>query len=134
MQGAHVGGEAQPVDVAARVDVVERVEHDVEALEELEPESLVLDVAVPRRHLERSVVRKLEDGLARHLGLRAADVLLAEEELAVEVRVVNRVQVDHRDVAEAAQHQVLHQLAADAAGAHHEDLLALQLTAGEGVR
>ena len=99
----HAGGEAHPVDVAARVDVVEAVEHDVEGAEEVEGELWRLDVAVRRLDRELLAVRELEHRLPRDLGLGAADVLGAEEELAVEVGVVDRVEVHHRDVLDPGQ-------------------------------
>ena len=56
-----------------------------------------------------------------HLRLGHAHVTLAEQELAVEVADVDRVEVDHLDVPEPAQDERLEELAPDAAGAHHED-------------
>jgi hypothetical protein len=47
-------------------------------------------------------------------------VLVAEEELAIEIAQINRVEVDDVDLAEAGQDEVLEQLAADAAGAYHQ--------------
>jgi len=55
-----------------------------------------------------------------HLRLWPADVLLSEEELAVEVGHVDGVEVDHVDLAEAHEREVLEQLAAEAAGADHQ--------------
>ena len=52
------------------------------------------------------VVRKGQHALTRDGGLRAADVVRAEKELPVEVGVVDRVQVDHRDRLEAHQDEV----------------------------
>ena len=118
----HLGSEAHAVDVAARVHIVERVEHDREPLEELDREPRRLDVAVLGLDLE-FIVREVEDGLARDLRLGAADVLRAEEELTIEIGVVDRVQVDHRDVAEPSQHKVLDQLTSDASGTDDEDTL-----------
>jgi hypothetical protein len=47
-------------------------------------------------------------------------VLVAEEELAIEVAKINRVEVDDVDLAEAGQDEVFEQLAANAARAHHQ--------------
>jgi hypothetical protein len=41
-------------------------------------------------------------------GLAVLDVLLAEEELPVEVREVDGVQVEESDVPKAGEHQILH--------------------------
>ena len=46
----------------------------------------------------------------------AADVLPAEEELAVEVGDVDGVEVDYFDVEEAGEGEVFEEFAADAAG------------------
>ena len=80
------------------------------------------------------VYRELEHGIARDLRLGAADVLRAEQELPVQVRVVNRVQVDHGDIREAREDQVLDKLAADATGADDEDLLVAHVAARELLR
>jgi hypothetical protein len=58
--------------------------------------------------------------LFSHLGLGLLDVLVAEQELAVQVAEVDGVEVHNVDVAEADEDEVLEQLAADAARAHHE--------------
>jgi hypothetical protein len=47
-------------------------------------------------------------------------VLVAEQELAVQIAEVDGVEVDYVDVAEADEDEVLEQLAADAARADHE--------------
>ena len=47
-------------------------------------------------------------------------MLLLEEKLAVEVGHVDGVQVDDLDVLEAGEHDVLEELAADAAGPDHQ--------------
>ena len=60
------------------------------------------------------------DGVAGHEGLGVADVLAAEEELAVEVGHVDGVEVDDGEVEEARQHERLQQLTADAARTHHQ--------------
>ena len=155
----HAGGEAHPVDVAARVDVVEAVEHDVEGAEEVEGELWRLDVAVRRLDRELLAVRELEHRLPRDLRLGAADVLGAEEELAVEVGVVDRVEIHHRDVLDPGQdlratvwrcrawqggcvqrgrpsHQILNELAADAACTDDQNFDGGEVGSGEllGVR
>ena len=48
------GGDAQAVHVAPRREVVQRVEHHVELLEELHRELPVHDVPVVRHHLHRA--------------------------------------------------------------------------------
>ena len=77
-------------------------------------------LAPPRLH--RLVVREVAHALCRDLGLRAADVVRSEEELAVEIGIVDGVEVDHGDEGEAGEHQILHQLATDPARANDEHL------------
>jgi predicted PilT family ATPase len=48
-------------------------------------------------------------------------MLVAEEELAVEVAEVDGVEVDNVDLAEAGEDEVLEQFAADAASSYHQD-------------
>lgn len=48
----HVGGNAHFVDVSARIDIVERVEDEMEALEKVDVESRVFDVCVIRFDLD----------------------------------------------------------------------------------
>lgn len=48
------------------------------------------------------------------------DMLVAEQELAVEVAEVDGVEVDNVDLAKAGEDEVLKQLAADAASPYHE--------------
>ena len=55
-----------------------------------------------------------------HRRLWPANIRLPEEELPVEVGDVNRVEVDHVNVAKAHQREVLEELAAEAAGADDE--------------
>jgi hypothetical protein len=48
------------------------------------------------------------------------DVLVAEQELPIQIAQINRVQVDNVYLAEASEHEVLEQFAADAASSHHQ--------------
>jgi hypothetical protein len=47
-------------------------------------------------------------------------VLLAEEELPVEIAEVNGIEVDNMNFSEAGKDEVLEQFASDAAGADHQ--------------
>ena len=191
-----LGGDAQSVDVLARLEVVEAVEDDVEAAEEGDVKLVRFDVRVVRddggvgAELEHGLAsdlwvkgygvgegvsgggmkrlslssgggrrksgeeratlvegKKKKDGIGSdrssrasdlprraHLRLGHAHVTLAEQELAVEVADVDRVEVDHLDVPEPAQDERLEELAPDAAGAHHEDWEAEGEGEGEGRR
>ena len=48
-------------------------------------------------------------------------MLVAEQELAVEVAQVDGVQVHDMDLAEASEDQVLEELATDTASSYHQD-------------
>eukprot|EP00968_Pinguiococcus_pyrenoidosus_P027209 scaffold7359_cov255-Pinguiococcus_pyrenoidosus.AAC.10 len=112
--------DAHPIHVTPRADVVQRVEHEVEPLEVVQPKLLVLDVAMVRFDAGQRIEGL--DGLARHHGLGEAHVLLAEQELPVQIGDVDGVQVDGLDALEATQHEVLQELAADASSSHDEHL------------
>jgi hypothetical protein len=120
-----------------RVQIVQRVEDDAEASEPRDVELRVLDVVVVRLdldvgvELERRLLGNLQPASARtltwwdifmaYLGLGLLDVLIAEEKLAVQVAEIDGVEVDDVDVAKAREHEILEQLAPDAAGAHHQN-------------
>ena len=76
----------------AHLHVVERVHDHRESAHKGDAEARVADVAKMRHDLH--VRRELRDGVRSDLRLRAADVLRAEEELPVQIRHVDRVQVD----------------------------------------
>ena len=100
--------------------VVEGVGDDRESLHVLDAELVpVLDVSVVRDHLDVWVEPK--HTAARDEGLGLAHVVLAEEELAVEVADVDGIQVDDLEVAEPAEDEVLEELAPDAPGPDDED-------------
>ena len=118
-----LGRQTEAVDLPPGRDVVERVEDQGEP-------GQVLDVE------PRPVAHVAVDGREVHLPARGghrpphlrgdgalghADVVGPEEELPVEVRHVDGVQVHHVHAGEARQGQVLEQLAANAAGTDQED-------------
>lgn len=115
-----IGGQTHAVDMAARIEVVERVEDDVEALEPCDIELRVLDVVVVCCDLGRRVefaggflcdLRKsaLSLPIARvsYLRLGLLDVLVAEQELPVQVAEVDSVEIHDVHVAEAHEDEVL---------------------------
>lgn len=61
------------------------------------------------------------NAVASHSRLGLTDVLPAEEELSVQIRHFDRVEIDHTDGAKAAQSQGFQEFAADAAGSDHEN-------------
>lgn len=58
--------------------------------------------------------------LSTHQGLGLLDVLMAEEELAIEVAQVDCVEIDNVDFAKPSKGEVLEEFAADAAGAYKQ--------------
>lgn len=89
-----------------RTEVVEGVDDKVEAFEKVDVELVVLDVAVQGRHVDVGV--ELEGRLAGDDGLWTLDVLLLEEELAVQVREVDRVEVEDEDLSALAGAEPAH--------------------------
>lgn len=89
-----------------RTEVVEGVDDKVEMFEKVDVELVVLDVAVQGRHVDVGV--ELEGRLAGDDGFRALDVLLLEEELAVQVREVDRVEVEDEDLSAVAGAEPAH--------------------------
>lgn len=87
-------------------EVVEGVDDEVKLLEKVDVELVVLDVAVQGGHADVRV--KLEGGLAGDDGFRTLDVLLLEEELAVQVREVDGVEVEDEDLAAVADPEAAH--------------------------
>jgi hypothetical protein len=64
---------------------------------------------------------EIADALARGLDLRAADVGRAVEDLAMEVREIDVVEVDEADPADARRGEIRRDGAAEASGADNED-------------
>lgn len=133
----HVRGQAHLIDMTARIEVVQRIEDDAKGLEPGDVELVVLDVGVVGLDVHagvesaggflRNLCRRLatpqprpECAFSAYQCLGLLDVLIAEEELAIEIAQVDRVEVDDVDVAEAREDEVLEELAADTARAHHE--------------
>lgn len=81
---------------------------------------LVLYLARMRRH--HAPLHSLTDKGSCHRSLVQPHVGEAKEELPVQVGDVNRVHVDDVDVAEAREGEVFEHFAAEAPGAHDEDL------------
>mmetsp|Transcript_25356 Transcript_25356/g.83348 ORF Transcript_25356/g.83348 Transcript_25356/m.83348 type:complete len:444 (+) Transcript_25356:722-2053(+) len=107
-------------------------------LERVEPESDDVKLAVPVRVLVANVAKVRGDGdarhalhhaLRRHRRLGLADVGGAEEKLAVQVRHVNRVHVNHVDVLHARQRKILEKLTPETTGTddEHSDVVVQKL-------
>jgi hypothetical protein len=130
--------QAHLVHMPPRIQVVERIEDNVEGLEPRDVELRVLDVVVvgldldvgvePARRLFRNLSLVSACPITASLQLAPAhqclgllDVLIAEQELPVEVAQVDGVQIDNVNLPEAREDEVLEQLAADAARSHHQN-------------
>jgi hypothetical protein len=75
-------------------------------------------------HLDQRV--DVGDRLLRGRGLELADVGLAVDDLALQVRLVHDVEVDDAERADPGRGQVQQRGAAEAAGPDHQDLRVLQ--------
>mmetsp|Transcript_76380 Transcript_76380/g.220748 ORF Transcript_76380/g.220748 Transcript_76380/m.220748 type:complete len:247 (+) Transcript_76380:1263-2003(+) len=121
--------DATGVDIHARLHIVQRVHHGVQAGPKVVIERPVLgllaDANLQSLDLERRV--HLLHGPGRGGGLRLADVVLPEQELTVQVRDLDPVHVRHRDfpaapAASAEHRERLQVLAAQRSGANEEKL------------
>lgn len=88
----HVRSDAHPIYVAARREIVERAQHHVKLAVVRHAKLGRLDIAVVRDDLHLGVERACTRLGDLRLGL--LDMLLLEEELAIQVRQVDRVEVD----------------------------------------
>jgi hypothetical protein len=126
------------VHMPARIQIIQRIEDEIERLEPCDIEPLILDIIMVRLDLDVRVepARRLFRNLVAshisccsstwgfqttHQRLRLLDMLVAEQKLAIQITQIDRVQVDNMDFAKAREHQVLEQFAADAASADHQD-------------
>mmetsp|Transcript_21396 Transcript_21396/g.33092 ORF Transcript_21396/g.33092 Transcript_21396/m.33092 type:complete len:705 (+) Transcript_21396:1078-3192(+) len=125
--------DASLIDVETGMDVVDGVHHKVEALPEVVVEE-IFGVLTHASHVVLDVegaVHAVSD-IASHLGLGVADVLLAEEELSVQVGHFNVVVVSHmhlagRRAAYSHQGEGFDELAAQSSGTDHEEVDLLEL-------
>lgn len=105
-----LGNHTHFVDVAARVDIVERINYNVKIVEILGRESLIgNDVCMKRLQIECFLVSryKLRNGLARHDGLALLDVPRAKQKLTVQIAQVDRIEINHVNFLVAGNDQVL---------------------------
>src|SRR5438552_3879066 len=108
----------------ARREVVRAVEEDIilaqQLVRVLRPEERLVRV-------DRDARVEVAEAFGRGRELRTADVLLAVEDLPVEVRSVDDVAVHEADATHARGCEVERRGAAQSAGAHEQDLRALEL-------
>lgn len=88
----HVGHHAHSVDVAPSGEVVEGIHHESETAEVVDVEAALHHIGV----VGSNVCVRIEshDSIARPQRLTLVDVGAAKEKLAIEVRVVNRVEIN----------------------------------------
>lgn len=117
----NVGRKAHLVDMASRIDIVERIEDDVELCEPFDVELGILDVCMVcfklyvwvelLRYLLRDLCNVstalLLAGHAAYKCFGLLNMLMSEEELSVQVAEVDGVKVDNVYLAEAAEKEVL---------------------------
>ncbi len=114
----HVGCQTHFIDVAARFQIVQCVEDNLEITEPSDSKLFVLDICVVCGNIDIGV-----EPLGGFLGNECFglfNVLLTEKKLAVQVREIDRVEIDNVDLAEAHEDQVFEQLAPNASSSNHE--------------
>ena len=111
------------VDHVAGREVVGAVDDQVVVLEDLE-DVVVVEPHVVQDHLDERV--DLGDRLPGRLGLRPADVGLPVDDLALQVRLVDLVELDDAERADAGGGEVEQRRAAQAARADDEHLGVLE--------
>mmetsp|Transcript_70334 Transcript_70334/g.186936 ORF Transcript_70334/g.186936 Transcript_70334/m.186936 type:complete len:452 (+) Transcript_70334:1445-2800(+) len=120
--------DAAGVDIQARLDVVQGIDHAVQGIPEDIVKGVLGVVTYANLHglnLEGAVHRQGRLGCTRGLGL--ANVRLPEEELAVQVGHLNAVHVGDcelalRPAASSHHRKALEELAAQSSSTHHEQL------------
>jgi hypothetical protein len=105
------------VDEQARLAVVQAAKHDVGGREHAEPQ-VATNIADDAAHVDLGV--EFPRGGGGYLGFETALVALAEQDASRQVRVLDAVHVDHKNVADAKQRECLEQLVAKRPGANHE--------------
>jgi hypothetical protein len=114
---------ARVVDQVARGEVVRAVDDEVVVGEDLQHVR-----AVQPRLMQPDVDQRVDllDGVTRALGLRPADVGLPVDDLALQVGLVDRVELDDAERADAGRGEVHENRRAEATGADSEHLCVLQ--------
>lgn len=105
------------VNPAASLDIVKTSNDHLELAEEIFLE-LLHRLGVP---IDVDPGAAALHKLSSHFGLELADIVLAEEELAVEVGEIDFVQVDHVNVLDARHGEILQDLAAKTSSADHKN-------------
>mmetsp|Transcript_22571 Transcript_22571/g.72656 ORF Transcript_22571/g.72656 Transcript_22571/m.72656 type:complete len:263 (-) Transcript_22571:74-862(-) len=116
----HLTRDAQAIHVSAGPVVIQRVEHQVELAHEFQPKARLLHVAVVSGDFRSRI--EPQHRLTGNDSFGLSDMVLPEQELAVQVRHVDAIQIDHLDALKAGQHKRLEQLAPDTPGSNDENL------------
>lgn len=102
----------------ASVDIVQRVDYEVELAEKAVPEVILLNATFEGDQVHLRIL--LKNSLAQASGFWLANMLSAEQELAIEVAHIDCVEIDHLDVVEAGHAEALDKFTPDAACPNHE--------------
>lgn len=114
----YVGSQAHFVDVPPGVEVIQGVKDDSKASEPRHVEVRFFDVCVMSHNFDIWV--EFLGSLFGNERFGLFDMLLSEQELSVEIREVDRVQVDDVYLAEASEGEILQELTSDSSSANHE--------------
>ena len=139
----HIGRQAHAIDVSPCIEIVERVEDNLEVAEPRNVELGVFDVAVVRddfdvriesagsfrRNLRLLAFLSGSPVMKSYQSLGLFNVFVSKEELSVQVRKVNGVEVDDVNFRKTSQDEVLEQLTANAASADEQNTSLVQLSA-----
>jgi hypothetical protein len=106
LDDGHTRSKRHPIDVFPCVGVVQGAHHDVKAREPIDVEAFLLDVRTDGLDVDGGVeCRRCARGDGR-LGLFY--VLFAEEELAVQVGKVDRIEIQQGDMPKASENDIFH--------------------------
>mmetsp|Transcript_54069 Transcript_54069/g.105793 ORF Transcript_54069/g.105793 Transcript_54069/m.105793 type:complete len:316 (-) Transcript_54069:204-1151(-) len=117
---------AHQIDVGTRLHVVQAVDDEVEALEELDVVRRICD-HVAHVRFDFAVRVELFHGRSSTLGLGLVHISASEEELTVQVRHIDRVEVNDVNLAGTGKNQILQKLTPNAPSANHKDAEFLEL-------
>jgi hypothetical protein len=107
--------------MSSGIDVIQSIYDRIEPSKPVDLEQGVGDdVAVDRFYFYIRV--KSLDGFSSNNSFGLPDVFLPEQELSIQVGDVDRVQIDHRELLAADEHQVLEELTSNTSSADDQDL------------
>lgn len=90
--------------MSTRIDIVQRIEHNLESREPLDVVLLILDIGMMRDQLCSRI--KLLSHFFRNQRFRFLDVFVSEEKLAIEIAEIYRIEIDNVYFAKARLDQI----------------------------